>query len=177
MELDVTPLALSSLLGSMRARTVELLEQVDPVDFHRPLRPSGWTVLELVTHLTRDDEHYWFADLVAGAGAGRPVGGAAPGRSDHPGPIPVTKAEACRQYLRAIEVSESVVEGRDLDEPTAWLDPAVPPRHQPRSIGDVLTLAVLEYGIHVGHLEAAVEVFSARAPGPHGHPRDDLGAF
>lgn len=175
---DVTPVSLPSLLGALRATTVQLLEQIDAIDYHRPLEPSGWTVLELVTHLTRDDEHYWFANLVAG-GEARDASGltglsgltAATGLtgqaatgwpSAHPGSVPVTKAQACREYLAAVAVSESVVEGLGLDEPTAWLDPTVPTGHQPRSVGDVLTLAVLEYSVHVGHLEAAAELFSAR---------------
>ncbi|MGL5851571.1 MAG: DUF664 domain-containing protein [Phycicoccus sp.] len=175
MTLDLAPVSLPSLLSSLRATAVQLLEQIDAVDFHSPLEPSGWTVLELVTHLTRHDEHYWFANLVAGRATPRTPGTtgwtdpASPAPSAHLGSVPVTKAQACREYLRAVEDSEAVVAGRDLDEPTAWLDPTVPAGHQPRSVGDVLTLAVLEYSIHVGHLEAAVEVLSGRhaeLPGP-----------
>lgn len=157
----VTPASLPGLLSDLRATTVRLLAGIEAVDFHRPLEPSGWTVIELVRHLTRDDEHYWFAMLVAGgATTSRAFDTHSGWPPSHPGPLPVTKAEACREYEQAVALSEAVVAGLGLDEPTGWLDPTVPALHQPRTIGDVLVLAVLEYSMHVGHLEAAAELFS-----------------
>ncbi|MEO7269830.1 MAG: DUF664 domain-containing protein [Knoellia sp.] len=157
----MTPASLLSLLRDLRAATVQLLGEIEAYDFHHPLEPSGWTVLELVTHLTRDDEHYWFVTLVGGEPrAPWTVATHSMWPTGHPGPVPVTKADACCEYLHAVAVSEAVLADRGLDEPTNWLDPTVPSRHQPRTIADVLALAVLEYSMHVGHLEAAAELFS-----------------
>lgn len=110
------------LLGRLAAQRQHILTAVAGLSEEQlrcPVLPSGWSCLGLVRHLTVSDERYWFDTVMGGAaldywpvGAG-PDDTAADWRvhADEPA------AQIIEEYGRAIDRSDAIIGGLDLDAP------------------------------------------------------------
>ena len=57
---------LQSWLTGQRRHVLGILEGLDDADLRRPVLPSGWSCLDMIKHLTYDEEIFWFRAVVAG---------------------------------------------------------------------------------------------------------------
>lgn len=118
----------------------------------RPAAPSGWSIAQMLTHLTYDDEIFW-----AGAVLGGDPECIALIRDGWK--VPVTSgADAVVQYESRRRRSDAVLADVDLDQPPRWWPPEevfpFPPLADARAC--VLRLLV-ETATHAGHLDLARE--------------------
>ncbi len=119
--------------------------------------PSGWTPLELVTHLTHVERRW----LVWGF-EGRPV--AEPWGDERDGRWHVGEDETAADLLRALEdqgaATRSVVRAHELTDvgrPSERWDGAPPP-----TLERVLFHLLQEYARHTGHLDVVAELSSGQ---------------
>jgi Protein of unknown function (DUF664) len=118
----------------------------------RPAAPSGWSIAQMLTHLTYDDEIFW-----AGAVVGGDPECIALIRDGWK--VPVTSgADAVVRYEGRCRRSDAVLGDVDLDQPPRWWPPEevfpFPPFADARAC--VLRLLV-ETATHAGHLDIARE--------------------
>nr|WP_297428683.1 DUF664 domain-containing protein [uncultured Actinotalea sp.] len=139
-------------LDGERRHVLAAAEGLREVDLTRPVAPSGWSMAQMLHHLTYDDEIFW-AGAVLGADA-ECIALLRDGWSE-----PVTSgAEAVDLYRRWTLRTSTALASVDLDAPPRWWPPAnvfpFPPFAEARSC--VLRL-LLETATHAGHLDLARE--------------------
>ena len=57
---------LLSYLRAQREHVVGILDGLDDDALRRPVLPTGWSCLDMVSHLTHDIERFWFQAVVLG---------------------------------------------------------------------------------------------------------------
>lgn len=148
-----------------RERTV-LLEHLDTERKHvlatvnglgedeltRVAAPSGWSIAQLLNHLTYDDEIFWGSAIVAGDPEAMAL-------LKDGWQVPVTSgAEAVERYRYWSGRTSTALAEADLDAPPRWWPPTTifpfPPFQDARHC--VLRLLV-ETATHAGHLDLARE--------------------
>jgi len=152
---DATKAALLEALDAQRAHILGALDGLDPVDLHRPVLPSGWTVLGLVHHLALDVERFWFRRTMA-----------AEWITDDPVPAwevgpEVPPDEVTALYREETGRSDAIIAATPLE---------APPEHWPEQFGSwrlpdlraVLLHVITETACHAGHLDAARELIDGR---------------
>jgi len=144
-------------LDAERRHVLAAVEGLREPDLTRPAAPSGWSIAQLLTHLTYDDEIFW---------AGAVLGGDPEciGLLQDGWKVPVASgADAVAQYDRWRRRSDAVLADVDLDGPPRWWPPAevfpFPPFADAR--GCVFRL-LIETATHAGHLDLAREGIDGR---------------
>jgi hypothetical protein len=121
-------------------------------DLTRAAAPSGWSMAQLLNHLTYDDEIFW-AGAIAG-GDEECIGLVQDGWK-----VPVTSgADSVTQYRRWHGRIDVLLAEVDLDAPPRWWPPEdvfpFPPFADARSC---LFRLLVETATHAGHLDLARE--------------------
>ena len=148
------------LLDHLRAERRHVLDAVDGLDepdLVRPVAPSGWSVAQLLNHLTYDDEIFWGGAIAAGDE--ECIGLVQDGWA-----APVAMgAEAVDRYRRWTGRTDELLAELDLDAPPRWWPPEevfpFPPFADARTC--VLRLLV-ETATHAGHLDIVREQIDGR---------------
>ncbi|HSN12946.1 MAG TPA: DinB family protein [Propionibacteriaceae bacterium] len=148
---DDKPLLLA-YLNSARAHVRAVLDGVSETDRHRPLVPSGWSMVGLVQHLTFDVERFWFRVVMAGEDAtlftGSDAWQVAAG---------TPSTEVLAAYERECALADEIIERTPLDATAALWREEWGPLHV-ESLLDVVVHVLKETATHAGHLDVAREL-------------------
>jgi hypothetical protein len=107
-------------LAAQREHVLGILDGLTDEQLRRPLLPSGWHCLGLVSHLTVGVERYWFHCVVAGAPLGALPRGPAADWRVAPGEA---AAAVLGRYRDAIRTSDTVLAAAAADAAPAQPDP------------------------------------------------------
>lgn len=148
------------LLGQLEAERKHVLAAVDGLDeteLTGAVAPSGWSIAQLLNHLTYDDEVFWGSAVIGGDEE-------AIGLVQDGWKAPVTSGtEAVQRYRHWSRRSGALLAEADLDEPPRWWPPAeefpFPPFADTRRC---LLRLLLETATHAGHLDMARERIDGR---------------
>ncbi len=139
-------------LAAERGHVLAAVEGLSEQELTRAAAPSGWSIAQMLHHLTYDDEIFW---------AGAVLGGDPEciGLIQDGWKVPVTSgADAVAQYERWRRRSDAVLVEVDLDRPPRWWPPEAifpfPPFADARAC--VFRL-LIETATHAGHLDIARE--------------------
>ena len=147
-ELDV-------LLAHLRSEREHVLAAVDGLGedaLTRVVAPSGWSIAQLLQHLTYDDEIFW-VNAILGADD-EAIGLVQDGWS-----VPVTSgADAVATYRRWAQRSDPVLASLDLDEsPRWWPSEDVFPFPRFADARGCVYRVLVETATHAGHLDIVRE--------------------
>lgn len=146
---------LTALLAHLEAEREHVLAAVEGLceaDLTRPVAPSGWSIAQLLHHLTHDDEVFWVGAIL---GADEEC----IGLLQDGWKVPVTTgADAVALYRRWSRRSDTVLATVDLDAPPRWWPPedVFPFPAFADSRACVLRL-LMETASHAGHLDLVRE--------------------
>jgi hypothetical protein len=122
--------------------------------------PSGWTPIELVSHLTLGDERYWFSSIIGGDDLDWIPSGP---RADWTSGAGTNTAAIIDGYRSQIDASNTVLAGVGADDPPRRRDPLwdtwgidFP------TVRIIVVHMIVETATHAGHLDAAVELVDGR---------------
>jgi uncharacterized damage-inducible protein DinB len=144
-------------LGTQREHVLGIVEGLDDEALRRPVLPSGWSVIAMISHLTEDVERFWF-HAVAGGDAGAVNWSADAWRV----PPDVTGAAVLAAYRRAIEESDAVIATLSPKQQPAWWPDDLFGTWRLENIRDLMLHVITETGSHTGHLDAARELIDGR---------------
>ena len=148
---------LLSYLDAQRDHVLGILDGLDEDDLRRPVLPSGWSCLELVNHLAKDVETFWFQGVVAGREEAQGSDGEPDGWHLSSS---VRSSQVLDGYRTAILESNRVVAATPLHTPPLWWPAYFPFRH--RDLTQTLLHVLTETSTHAGHLDAARELIDGR---------------
>lgn len=139
-------------LEAERQHVLAAVEGLSEADGTRVVAPSGWSVAQLLQHLTFDDEIFWIGAILGGDAEG--IGLIQDGWQ-----VPVTSlADAVATYRHWVERSNSVLAQVDLDAAPRWWPSAeifpFPPFRDARA---VVFRVLVETATHAGHLDIVRE--------------------
>jgi Protein of unknown function (DUF664) len=147
-----------ALLRCLRAQRRHVMAAIDGLDDDTMTRavqlPSGWTPVQLIHHLSVDDERFWFSAVIAGE---RDVidGLGSDGWTMPPG---LSVAEVIDLYTAEAAHSDTILQSADLDaSPSCWPDD-LPADFHLDTIREVALHVLAETAAHAGHLDAAREL-------------------
>lgn len=148
---------LLSSLSSQRNHVLGILEGLPEDDLRRPVLPSGWTCLGMVSHLALDVERFWFRAVLAGESvelhSGAEAWQVAP---DKP-------AEAVFDlYRQEIELANAVIAATPLDAEPAWWPDDMFGGQPGMDLRETMLHVITETACHAGHLDAARELIDGR---------------
>ena len=147
-------------LGAARRHVLGILEGLSDADWRRSLVPSGWSPIQVVSHLALDDERFWFGAVLAGEEA------IIDGLVRDPWdawrvPPEVTPAEVVARYLAEAERSDARIRAADLEEPVAFWPDFMGPCWM-ESKGEVVLHVITETSAHAGQLDIVRELIDGR---------------
>lgn len=150
----------SLLLAHLRTEREHVLAAVQGLSedaLTRAVAPSGWSMAQLLNHLTYDDEIFWGCAVVGGEEEARSL-------VQDGWAVPVTSGEEAVDRYRTWSLrADAVLATADLDAPPRWWPPAdvfaFPPFADARQC--VFRLLVETAG-HAGHLDMARESIDGR---------------
>jgi len=156
---------LETLIGSLDGQRQHVLGIVDGLDedqLRRVVLPSGWSCLQMIRHLTFDEEHFWFRCVVAGEPDAITRTEAAP--SDHgwrlePG---ATAGTVIEDYRAAIERSDAIVRARSVLDAPAWWPAELFGDFRLNTLRQIMLHMITEVACHAGHLDAVRELIDGR---------------
>jgi hypothetical protein len=143
-------------LNTQREHVLGIIEGLAEENLRRPVLPSGWSILGLVSHLTLDDEMFWFRCVMAGDEEARAELDAAPG-SWQVGPD-VPAASVIDRYRRETELADAIIAKAALDASPAWWPADQFGSWRLHTNHQVLLHVIGETAVHAGHLDAAREL-------------------
>jgi Protein of unknown function (DUF664) len=150
---------LLAYLKAQRRHVLGTLEGLDEAALRRPVLPSGWTCVGMVSHLAIDDECFWFRAVVAGEPA---VIDMVNERSDAwhvADDVPVK--DIIDLYRREAGLADAIIAAADLErEPAYW--PSFFGEWRLDNVREVLLHVIAETACHAGHLDAARELLDGR---------------
>ena len=143
---------LAAYLHSARAHVRAVLDGVSEADRHRPLVPSGWSMVGLVQHLAFDVERFWFRVVMAGEDVALFEGSQA--WQVDPS---ISSDEVLASYERECALADAVIGSTPLHaEAARWREDWGP--LQVDSLLDVVVHVLKETATHAGHLDVAREL-------------------
>lgn len=152
-------------LNGQRRHVLAVVEGLDDDALRRPVAPSGWSVVEMLRHLTLGDERYWFHTVTGGV----PLDywPTAPETFDRPDDWYVAEdespADVVRQYREAIAESDRIIAAAGLDaaprRPEDWWGAA---GLQFPDLRSVVLHVIVDTATHAGHLDVVRELLDGR---------------
>lgn len=139
-------------LEAERGHVLAAVEGLSEHDLTRTAAPSGWSIAQLLNHLTYDDEIFWASAIVGGDEEG--IGLIQDGWK-----VPVTSgADALEQYRRWGRRSDAVLTEVNLDaSPRWWPSEEVFPFPPFADARQCVFRLLVETATHAGHLDIARE--------------------
>ena len=148
-------------LDAQRRHVLSAVAGLTDEQLRRAVLPSGWSLLELFSHLTIGDEHYWFECVVEGSArfADLPEGPRADWLIDPAEPSDMI----IKRYQVQIERSNAIVAAAALDAPPAQPDPRWGAwGAQLSDVRSVILHMITETAVHAGHVDAVCELLDGR---------------
>ena len=151
---------LVALVEQLEAARAHVLASVDGLDENQLTSvhaPVGWSISQLLNHLTFDDEIFWVQAVVGGDSA-------AIARVQDGWRVPVTHgAAAVEGYRSAVGRSREVLAGVDLGaSPAWWPPPEVFPFPAFATNLQCVLRVLTETATHAGHLDIVRELIDGR---------------
>lgn len=147
------------LLAKLRAQRAHVLGAVDGLDdatIRLAMLPSGWSFADLLSHLTWEDEKFWFGAIVAGDPDARAEFDGEPNLwVSTPG---LSAAEILAAYKDACERSDEIIAATPLDAEPSWWPEELFGNWRLSSLREVMLHMITELATHAGHLDAAREL-------------------
>lgn len=143
---------LGAHLNAERRHVLTAVEGLSEGDLTSTVAPSGWSIAQLLNHLTYDDEIFWSGAILGGDQE-------CIGLIQDGWKVPVISgADAVAQYRRWVLRSDAVLAEVDLDAPPRWWPPAgvfpFPPFAEAR---DCVFRLLMETATHAGQLDIVRE--------------------
>jgi uncharacterized damage-inducible protein DinB len=148
-------------LEAQRRHILSAVAGLTDEQLRQAVLPSGWSLLELFSHLTIGDEHYWFECVVKGSApfADLPAGPRADWLID-----PAEPADTIiKRYQAQIDRSNAITASAGLDAALAQPDPKWGEwAAQPTDLRSVILHMITETAVHAGHVDAVCELLDGR---------------
>ena len=153
-----------ALLGKLTAQREHILGATDGLDdaaMRRPVLPSGWTCVGLVSHLAVDVERFWFGAVVAGDE--RIIHEVTEEHDDAWRVGPGVAVEAVMdEYRLQIELADAIISSTSLEASPAWW-PNFFGDWRLETLREIVLHVLTETAVHAGHLDAARELIDGRS--------------
>lgn len=159
---DRTKSSLLSALEGTRRHVLEIVDGLDDTALRRSVLPSGWNCLEMIKHLTYDEEVFWFRAVVAGEQEAIDLLQTPHARASWRVPDAVAAADVLADYRRQIEQSNIIIAATELTTPPAWWPEDLFGNWRLNDLQEVLLHLIVEVACHAGHLDAARELIDGR---------------
>lgn len=140
-------------LGTEREHVLAAGDGLSERDLTREAAPSGWSIAQMLNHLTYDGEIFWIGAILGGDEECIDL-------IQDGWNVPVTSgADAVAEYRRWARRSDAMLADLDLDASPRWWPPEevfpFPPFADAR---DCLLRLLMETATHAGHLDIAREL-------------------
>jgi uncharacterized damage-inducible protein DinB len=144
--------ALLATLNAQRDHLLDVLDGLSEEDLRRPVLPSDWTALGLVSHLALEVEQFWFR----GAVAGEPITLTA---KDEAWQVPadVPSAAILGRYREEVAKANEIIAATPIDAMPKWW-PDFFRDFPPRPLRQTILHVITETATHAGHLDAVREL-------------------
>lgn len=159
---DSTKSDLLHALDATRHHVLEIVAGLDDAALRRSVLPSGWTCLDLVKHLTYDEEIFWFRAVVAGEQEAIDLLQTPEARASWRVADDVPAADVLAGYRSQIERSNAIIAATDLETAPAWWPVGLFGSWRLDDLQQVLLHLIVEVACHAGHLDAARELIDGR---------------
>lgn len=150
-----------ALLRSLRAQRGHITSAIEGLDDDVMTRavqlPSRWSPVQLIHHLSVDDERFWFSAVIAGEREAIDSFG-----GDGWTMPTVSVADVIDLYMAEAAHSDAILQSADLDAAPAWWSDALPADFRLRTNREVVLHVLAETATHAGHLDAARELIDGR---------------
>ncbi|MCI0689684.1 MAG: DinB family protein [Sporichthyaceae bacterium] len=143
-----------------RRHVLGILDGLSEADLRRPVLPSGWSCLGLVSHLALDIERFWFRAVMAGEQTAIDEL-AATTDAWLVGPD-VPAEQVVGSYLREIELANAVISSTPAHAAPAWWPAELFGSWRLDNLREILLHVITETACHAGHLDAARELIDGR---------------
>lgn len=148
-------------LREQRDHVLGVLEDLDEETLRRPMLPSGWTCLALVSHLTYDDEQFWFRGVI---GQDQTVIDAVERREpngwNRDADLPAHDVFA--RYRAEAELADAVLAACDLDAAPVWWPEYVFGLWRLDSVRQIVLHHITETATHAGQLDVVRELIDGK---------------
>jgi uncharacterized damage-inducible protein DinB len=148
-------------LRQQRDHVLGTLEGLDEETLRRPMLPSGWTCLALVSHLTYDDERFWCRGVI---GLDQDVIDAVERREPNgwkqDSELPAQEVFA--RYRAEAELADAVLAECDLDAAPGWWPEYVFGTWRLDSVRQIVLHHITETATHAGQLDVVRELIDGK---------------
>jgi len=159
---DRTKSELLRALDSAREHVLDIVDGLDEETLRRPVLPSGWSCLDMIKHLTYDEEIFWFRAIVAGEREAIDLLQTPDARASWKVTDGVPAADVLAAYRNQIARSNAIVAATDLDQAPAWWPGDLFGDWRLSDLQQILLHLIVEVSCHAGHLDATRELIDGR---------------
>jgi hypothetical protein len=155
----------SGLLGALDATRHHVLEIVDGLDdaaLRRSVLPSGWSCLDMIKHLTYDEEIFWFRAVVAGEQEAIDLLQTPDAKASWRVADTDSAVDVLTEYRNQIERSNAIIAATELSAPPAWWPGDLFGDWRLNDLQEILLHLIVEVACHAGHLDATRELIDGR---------------
>jgi uncharacterized damage-inducible protein DinB len=143
-----------------RRHVLGILEGLGEEELRRPVLPSGWTCLGLVSHLALDIERFWFRAVVAGEQTAIEELTSTGDAWLVPPEVPAR--EIFDLYRAQIVLANEVIAATPAQAAPAWWPAGHFGGWRLHNLREILLHVITETACHAGHLDAARELIDGR---------------
>jgi hypothetical protein len=154
--------ALLAALDATRHHVLEIVDGLDEEALRRSVLPSGWSCLDMIKHLTYDEEIFWFRAVVAGEQEAIELLQTPSAQASWRAADDVSGAEVLDAYRAEIERSNTIIAATELGAPPAWWPGDLFGDWRLDDLQEVLLHMIVEIACHAGHLDATRELIDGR---------------
>jgi hypothetical protein len=151
---------LLTALEEQRRHILSNLDGLDDSSLYRPVLPSGWTCLGLISHLTNDVERFWFRCVVAGEVEAiektRSVANAWQVADGTPA------AQVIDEYRDEIAKANEILRQSSPDAALAWWPEELFGSWRLQTVRQVVLHVIVETATHAGQLDAVRELIDGK---------------
>lgn len=158
MDLEQSKATLHASLQQTREHALTIVDGLDEEAFRRPVLPSGWSCADMITHLTWDEEIFWFQAVVAGDADAIALLQTDEAKASWSAPPGLSVAEVVERYRTAIARSDAIIAATALDAAPAWWPGDLFGDFRLNDLNEVLLHLIVEIACHAGHLDATREL-------------------
>ncbi len=148
-------------LNAQRRHVLGILEGLDEEALRRPVLPSGWSCLGLLSHLALDDERFWFRGVVAGEQSVKELV-ADPAHDAWQVGRDVSAEDVFQLYRQETQRTNEILSATTLDAVPAWWPEELFGGWRLDSVRQVVLHVITETAVHAGHLDAVRELIDGR---------------
>jgi len=159
---DRTKADLLLALDAAREHVLQIIDGLDDEALRRPVLPSGWSCLDMIKHLTYDEEIFWFRAIVAGEQEAIDLLQTPDARASWTVTDNVAAADVLADYRDQIARSNVIIASTELDRPPAWWPGDLFGDWRLHSLQQIMLHLIVEVACHAGHLDATRELIDGR---------------